>query len=137
MGIQAFARWKGQTKEEKYEEFLSEHWKSEIMCALQHLVDEAICTLDGDEYDVKIPARTLRERLPHALELIENQLRPKKNEPEVIEAKKMTYVNFVEMCERKEKETGEPVGIYLNDTDLRTRFSRKKNPRRGLFCFHP
>jgi hypothetical protein len=46
----------------------------------------------------------LRDRLPRTLELAEEMLRQIRDD----------YTRFVEFCERKERETGEPVTIIAS-----------------------
>jgi hypothetical protein len=73
-----------------------------------------LCQGDPDGV-ADIPARVLRERLPEALELVRKRYSTlyKGAEVEVNEVVQ-SFANFVELCERKEKETGSPVTIIAS-----------------------
>jgi hypothetical protein len=64
----------------------------------------------------EIPAAKLRERLPAALEAAEERERVLYGETdaEAIERVLTSYRNFVELCERKERETGKPCRIQAS-----------------------
>ena len=144
MGIDVHARWKGQTKKEKDAQitgFSIEHGHVGYLREAYHGGPYATRTLVAEAFDedvieqlikkiqlrnncdedeawnkfdgVPIPAITLRERLRETLEAA--QTRSLKNYgrdalPEVLNS----FTNFVELCEQKEKETGEPVYIYAS-----------------------
>jgi len=125
MGIDIYARWKGQTKEEANAQitgfsvlhghtgYLREAYHGSPY-ATKYLVREAF----SDEPDavIKIPASVLRERLPRTLELVrerEQKLYWETDEKE-IQAVIKSFTDFVDLCERKEKETGEPVAIIAS-----------------------
>lgn len=58
-------------------------------------------------------AATLRERLPEALEIAalrERKVYNSEPDPDILRA----YTDFVELAERKEKETGKPVTVYVS-----------------------
>lgn len=125
MGIDIYARWKGQTEEEKkaqYTGFSVEHGHVGYLREAYHgapyvthyLVREAF---DSSTYEAQIPAAVLCERLPEAIFLA------KKREREVYGTTGdipddapvvKSFVDFVELCRRKEQETGEPVTIVAS-----------------------
>jgi hypothetical protein len=116
MGIDVYMRWNGQTKEEKeaqltgfsivhgYTGYLREAYHGEPY-ATRILVPEAFFV-----EDIRISAKILRERLPKTLEACEERY---KNDIYKEQAKQ-SYIDFVELAERKEKETGQPVLIIVS-----------------------
>src|SRR5580765_3801213 len=64
----------------------------------------------------QIPAATLKERLPKALRLAEEHERGRGGHrlEDYTERLLERYRGFVALCEEKEKETGEPVKIIVN-----------------------
>jgi hypothetical protein len=124
MGIDIYAHWKGQTeKEEKAQVtgfsvvhghvgYLREAYHGSPY-ATMFLCQEAF---DADDHTAQIPARVLRERLPETLRLAEERQRAvygltdKKENEQVLKS----FSDFVELCEQKEKETGEPVTIVAS-----------------------
>ena len=81
--------------------------------ATRYLVSEAFA--GPPDNAVKIPASVLRERLPKTLELVREREITHYNSPEK-ELRKVikSFTDFVELCERKEKETGEAVTIIAS-----------------------
>lgn len=75
----------------------------------KYLVQEAFEGADGT---VQILAKVLRERLPRTLDLVRERERVvyKTDENEISEVVQ-SFIDFVELCEQKEEETGEPVTI--------------------------
>ena len=125
MGIDIYARWNGQTDEEIDAQYMScfsphhgsmgylrESYHGEPY-ATQYLVAEAF---EHPESKAEIPAAILRERLAHTLALVAERERIVYHEtnPEEIGAIQHSYTEFVELCERKEAETGEPVTIIAS-----------------------
>ena len=124
MGIDIYARWERQTGEEEkaqYEAgfdiesgsvgYLRESYHGEPY-ATRHLLPEAFEQSDG----AFIPAKTLRARLPETLRLAEQRERliygattQKQIEPVL-----KSYAAFVELCERQEAESGQPVKIIAS-----------------------
>jgi hypothetical protein len=121
MGIDIYARWKGQTEEEKnaqYEAFSVVHGRFGYLreayygppYATMFLCQEAFATLGGQ---ADIPAAVLRERLPQTILLVREREREiygvtdEKQIAEVIQS----FSDFVSLCERKEAESGRPVRI--------------------------
>ena len=82
--------------------------------ATRYLVAEAFESSSGK---AEIPASVLRERLPETLRLAKERQREvygrkgqiPDDDPEI-----QSFVDFVELCERKERETGEPVTIIAS-----------------------
>lgn len=123
MGIDIYALWKGQTQSQKKKQitgfsvthgdvgYLREAYRGEPYATL-HLCREAF----GWKNEVKIPAKTLRERLPKALEMVEERERTvyKQTNKKEIDKIKKSFVEFVKLCERKEKQTGEPCTILAS-----------------------
>ncbi len=124
MGIDIYARWHGQTEAEKqaqntgfstvhgYVGYLREAYHGEPY-ATQSLVPEAFESPDGK---AQIPAAILRERLAHVLALArqrEIELYHETDEREIAAVLK-SYEDFVALCERKEKETGQPLTIIAS-----------------------
>lgn len=81
--------------------------------ATYHLVAEALAS---DTASAFIPAATLRERLPETLRLAEERERKVYGQTDMkeIEPVLQSYRDFVELCERVEKETGSPVEIIAS-----------------------
>ncbi len=124
MGIDIYANWKGQTKEEKEAQvtgfsvahghvgYLREAYHGEPY-ATRYLVREAFENKFGQ---ATIPATKLRERLGATLDLVEEREREVYNETDsrVIAKAKKSFTDFVELCEEKERETGEAVTIIAS-----------------------
>jgi len=124
MGINIYARWEGQTEEEREEQheawtsaaaghrgYLREAYHGEPY-ATRHLVPEAF---EGD-CRARIPAATLRERLPETLRLAEIRQRQIYGAATREEIRPVldSYTAFVELCERMERKTGQPVEIVAS-----------------------
>jgi len=122
MGIDIYAVWKGQTEEERKRQFevwltsasghigyLREAYHGEPY-ATRFLFSEAFAS---EDHEAGIPAKTLRERLPEALQLVERREREvyEVTNERQIEWVRESFRSFVALCERKEKETGAPVVI--------------------------
>lgn len=124
MGIDIYAEWNGQTKKEKDTQctgfsvldgnvgYLREAYHGEPY-ATRFLVREAFESKDGR---APIPAAVLRERLPETLALVEERQRKVYGITGVTEIWKIqhSFVAFVELCGRKERETGEAVTIVAS-----------------------
>ena len=123
MGIDIYARWKGQTDEEEAAQitgfsvergdvgYLREAYHG-APYATRHLVAEAF---DSDTAEAKIPSAVLRKRLPETLRLAKERertvyQRTAADDDPVIKS----FVDFVALCERKEHELGEPVTIIAS-----------------------
>ena len=124
MGIDIYARWENQTDDEVKAQikaymdatvgnvgYLREAYHGEPY-ATRYFVPEAFKQDEG----VPIPARILRERLPETLRLAEKRERTiyRATKPEDFADILKSYTDFVELCERKEKETGELVRIIAS-----------------------
>lgn len=122
MGIDIYARWKGQTQSQKKKQitgfsvthgndgYLREAYRGEPY-ATRFLCKEAF-----KNGEAQIAAKILRKRLPETLKLVEQRERKlyKQTDKKEIEKVKKSFVDFVELCERKEEETGEPCTIIAN-----------------------
>jgi hypothetical protein len=123
MGIDIYASWRGQTEAERDAQitgfsvlhghvgYLREAYHGQPY-ATHLLVPEAFD--DTSEEGARIPAVTLRERLPATLKLArERQVRVYNEKPFSAETKRVlkSFSDFVALCERKERETGEPCRI--------------------------
>lgn len=123
MGIDIHASWRGQTEAERRAQitgfsvvhghvgYLREAYHGEPY-ATHLLVPEAFD--DSSEEGARIPAVTLRERLPATLTVArERQVRVYNEKPFSAETNSVlkSFSDFVALCERKERETGEPCRI--------------------------
>jgi hypothetical protein len=127
MGIDIYARWPGQTAAETDAQrtgfsikhghvgYLREACHGEPY-ATRVLVPEAF---DHDAYPdgAPVPAKTLRQRLPNTLaaatrrqQLVYNEGPEHRTTRIVLES----FSDFVELCERKERETGQPCSIVAS-----------------------
>ena len=123
MGIDIYARWKGQTDDEENAQYtgysiihghvgyLREAYHGDPY-ATHFLFPEAFQSGDGT---ARIPASVLRARLEPTLVIVEErQRRIYHSEEEEIDEEKRSFRAFVELCERKERETGETVTIIAS-----------------------
>src|ERR1043165_812599 len=122
MGIDITAVWNGQTGDE--ERAQAESWRSVEHGQVGYLREayhgEPYATrflfreaFESEIGEARIPAATLRYRLPETLEVVEARERGVYHEADEfqIESVKESFRKFVALCERKETETGEPVLI--------------------------
>ena len=121
MGIDIYAMWKGQTEEEKEAQitgfsvvdghvgYLREAYHGEPY-ATRHLVPEAF---EAGSKGIQIPATLLRSRLARTLELVEERERSVYHQTDEAEIALVmrSFVDFVELCETKERATKAPVTI--------------------------
>jgi hypothetical protein len=125
MGIDIYAKWQGQTEAEAKAQivgfsvvhghigYLREAYHGEPY-ATQYLVSEAFESSNGE---AQIAASVLRERLPETIRLAKERQRDvygregriPDSDPEI-----KSFIDFVELCERKEEETGAPVTIVAS-----------------------
>jgi hypothetical protein len=124
MGIDIYARWDGQTKEEEQAQitgfsvvsghvgYLREAYHGEPY-ATKFLLREAF---ESKPPAARIPAEVLEERLPRTLELVEERERTiyEETDEAAIERVKQSYRDFVALCAEKEKETGWPTLIHAS-----------------------
>jgi len=124
MGIDIYCRWKDQTEEEEnaqYEAgfsgvhghvgYLREAYHGDPY-ATKFLVAEAFASDNGE---ARISAETLRARLPQTLAFVEERERKiYKGDDEAVAGLQKSFSDFVALCERKEKETGEPCRIFAS-----------------------
>lgn len=120
MGIDIYMRWQGITEPERDAQvtgfsvesgdvgYLREAYHGEPY-ATRLLVAEAF------EKDAEIPAATLRQRLPETLLLVAERHRSAYHE-ELVEGSPTlrAFVDFVELAERVEARTGQPVTIIAS-----------------------
>ena len=119
MGIDIYARWKGQTTDEQDEQmtgfsvvhghvgYLREAYHGSPY-ATRYLVAEAF-----ESGEAELRAALLRERLPQTLALVREReivVNHETDEYQIFRVMR-SFVDFVELCERKEHETGQPVTI--------------------------
>lgn len=124
MGIDIYAEWRGQTREEKEAQvtgFSTLHGNVGYLREAYHGEPYATCFLVREAFESKdaraaIPAAVLRERLPETLDLVEERQREVYCETDSREIAKVkrSFTDFVELCEEKERETGEPVTILAS-----------------------
>jgi hypothetical protein len=116
MGVDVYLRWKGQTAEEEAAQitgfstvsghvgYLRESYSGPPMSGLVVLFPES-----WDD-DGPVPAATLRERLPAALEAVKERYADWDRVDEAVKS----YVDFVDLAERKEAESGEPCTVHIS-----------------------
>ena len=123
MGIDIYARWKNQTPKQVQAQFtgfsavhghvgyLREAYRGDPYAT--HYLFQEVFAKKGE---AKIPAEVLRERLPRTLELVE--IREKRLYKEVrkkqLDRIKKSFIDFVKLCEQKEKETKESCTIVAS-----------------------
>ena len=123
MGIDIYMKWKGQTGDEAGRQitgfsvtsghvgYLREAYHGEPY-ATKVLVPEAF---EADGEGAHIPAAVLRSRLPETLlAAAEREQKVYKGEAQEGSPVLRAFVEFVELAERKEQETGEPVTIIAS-----------------------
>lgn len=132
MGIDVYLSWKGMTKADRQAQYTGFDTASGNLGYLREayhgepygtpvLVPECFdedrqqkrATEDDPIMGIQIPAATMRERLPAALEAVGERARNvyKLDEDRVKEAQ-LSFTQFVELAELKEAETGEPCWVY-------------------------
>ena len=117
MGIDIYAAWRGMKRSEKAAQitgFSVHHGHAGLPRDAYHGEHYATRVLCPEAFEkptwVEIPARLLRERLPEVLELARERERVvyKMTDEEEIEKVARSYVDFVELCEAKERTSGLP-----------------------------
>lgn len=122
MGIDIYAEWKGMSDAEKKAQltgFSVEHGHVGYLREAYHGEPYATHVLVAEAFETgraSISAATLRERLPETLELAEQRERELYGETDagVISRVLKSFSDFVELCARKEDETGEPCLIIAS-----------------------
>jgi hypothetical protein len=122
MGIDVFAQWRGQSKEERDSQMSA--WLSPTAGSCGYLREayhgtpyatRFLCAEAFAHGAANISAAILRERLPQTLRLVEERERKLYGSDEKeIEAVKQSYRDFVALCERMEQDTGEPMRIIAS-----------------------
>lgn len=125
MGIDIYARWHNQSEREKNAQitgfsidrghigYLREAYHGEVY-ATKHLLREVF---EARGHEARIPASVLRERLPQTIELVKYRERVVYGrEDEILDSEPVvkSFTDFVELCEEKERETGELVLIVAS-----------------------
>ena len=131
MGIDIYARWRNQTAKERKTQitgFSTGHGHVGYLRESYHGTPYVTEFLVREAFDperreleqdgvVPISAKLLRSRLPRAIELCKERYEQVYKLPANNEETKQacqSFVDFVELCERKEAETGVPVSIYAS-----------------------
>jgi len=102
MGFDTYMSWKGQTEAEKEAQFIGGMMNGGHVGYLRG--GYALDIVPSDAWDTPVKASEMRRRLPKAVKAVHGPLQ------DVII--KSLY-DFVDLAERKEKETGEPVTITV------------------------
>ncbi len=126
MGIDIYARWKGQTVEERNAQMTAafstvpldigyaREPSFDSPSPTKFLFQEAFESPSGR---AAIPAKTLRRRLEQALDLAverQRELYGILDERYQVEPVLQSLRRFVALCEAKERETGEPVAVVIS-----------------------
>jgi hypothetical protein len=114
MGIDIYAEWSGMSDADKKAQvtgFSVEHGHLGYLREAYHGEPYATRVLVPESFETgraEIPAETLWERLPEALKAAEQRERELYGETDINEIGRVlkSYVDFVELCARKEDETG-------------------------------
>lgn len=125
MGIDVYMRWRGMTEKEKDAQvtgFSTEHGHVGYLREAYHGNPYATKVLVPEAFDaskengIAIAAEELRKRLPEAKKAAITRLREIYKEPFADENHKevKSFADFVELAEKKEKETGTPVKIIVS-----------------------
>jgi len=123
MGIDIYMVWEGMTKEQKEAQitgfcataggvgYLREAYHGSPYVT-KFLVAEAF---QAPKCEAQIPAKVLRERLPEAMRLaIQRAKRIYREDLTEQSPEVSTFADFVELAERRERETGKPVTILAS-----------------------
>ena len=122
MGIDIYAEWDGMSDAEKKAQvtgFSVEHGHVGYLREAYHGEPYATRVLVPESFETgraEIPAETLWERLPETLKAAEQRERELYGETDINEIGHVlkSYVDFVELCARKEDETGKPCLIIAS-----------------------
>jgi hypothetical protein len=122
MGIDIYAEWDGMSDAEKKAQvtgFSVEHDHVGYLREAYHGEPYATRVLVPESFETgraEIPAETLWERLPETLKAAEQRERELYGETDINEIGHVlkSYVDFVELCARKEDETGKPCLIIAS-----------------------
>jgi hypothetical protein len=122
MGIDIYAEWDGMSDAEKKAQvtgFSVEHGHLGYLREAYHGEPYATRVLVPESFETgraEIPAATLWERLPETLKIAEQRERELYGETDINEIGRVlkSYVDFVELCARKEDETGKPCRIIAS-----------------------
>lgn len=122
MGIDIYAEWDGMSDAEKKAQitgFSVEHGHVGYLREAYHGEPYATRVLVPESFEAgsaEIPAETLWERIPETLKAAERRERDLYGETDINEIGRVlkSYVDFVELCARKEDETGKPCLIIAS-----------------------
>lgn len=123
MVIDIYARWQGQTEEEieaQQTGFSAYHGHVGYLREAYHGTPYATTYLLAEAFDhpegAQIPSAVLKTRLPLTLKLVTERERLLYGETDRSEAQRViaSFIDFVQLCERKEHETGKPVTIIAS-----------------------
>ena len=124
MGIDIYAKWRGQTKEEadaQYNGFSTVHGHVGYLREAYHgepYATRRLCpeAFESAEGEARISAKLLRERLPEVLALADERARTVYGETDETAIRQVlqSFRSFVELCEEKERELGEAVTIVAS-----------------------
>jgi hypothetical protein len=122
MGIDIYANWNGMTVEEDAAQITGfDIWKGHVGYLREAYHGEPYATKvlmpEAFEKDgARIEAAILRGRLPEALRAAEQREREVYGETDAAEIERTlkSFRDFVELCERKERETGRPCLILAS-----------------------
>ena len=126
MGIDVYLNWKGKTEKEEEDQVTG--WSTEAGSAgylreayhgspyaTQILVPEAFEDENAGK-NVSIFAKELRANLDEALKTFKERVQKLYPDmpPKDYKKREKSFIHFVELAEKKEKETGEPCTIYAS-----------------------
>lgn len=117
MGIDVYMRWKGQTEQEKQAQYTGFSIVSGHIGYLREAyhgppyATEALVP-DAFDKDIQIPAATLRERLPAALQACSERYAGSPGD--LLKQALKSYEDFVALAAQKEAETGLAVTIHVS-----------------------
>lgn len=120
MGIDVYMRWKDQTEDEQQAQitgFSTEHGHVGYLREAYHGEPYATAVLVPEAFtaDVPIKASLLRDRLPDTLRAAETRERTLYHGDDAgVKRVQQSFIDFVDLAERKERETGEPVTIVVS-----------------------
>lgn len=106
MGFDTYMSWKGQTEAEKEAQFIGGMMNGGHVGYLRG--GYALDIVPSDAWDTPVKASEMRRRLPKAVKGVRGHLSGSLQDVMI-----KSLNDFVDLAERKEKETGEPVTITV------------------------
>ncbi len=115
MGIDVYLKWEGQTKNEEEAQYTGFDITAGKVGYLRESYGKDVSALgtfikEEWEGEIPLPAETLKERLPQTLEKVAERYEGSKFKDEAMQS----YRDFVDLAERKERETGKPCTVYVS-----------------------